>query len=115
MVFMLILLMVIAIILMASQAQAYTTYMSLNHLKYPDTFGCMGGFIFGMLTGMFLLHRGNNQLSESVQRYEKNVKIFGGVTAAILFVLLLVVFFFSSYDPNQYDSWASVDLSDDGL
>ena len=110
---MLILFMVIAVILIASQAQAYTRYMTLNHLKYPDTFGSFGGFIFGMLVGMFLLHRGNSRQSQSVERYEKNVKIFGGVTSAILFLLLIVVFFFSYYKPKQYDSWTSVLVSDD--
>jgi len=48
-------LLVIAIMMMVSQATLYSRYAKTVNLAYPDIFGSIGGFIFGVSTGFILL------------------------------------------------------------
>jgi len=51
----LVMLLIIAIMMMASQATLYSKYTKTVNLAYPDIFGSIGGFIFGVSTAFILL------------------------------------------------------------
>ena len=38
---------IVAVFLIAMIAQPYNNYFSLNEIEYPDTFGIMGGILYG--------------------------------------------------------------------
>ena len=84
-------LLILAIIMMASSAATYRKYCSAFSLMCPDIYGSIGGFIFGLLIGISMLPmRTDNNLPA---RKERILYWFTVITGVVLYVLFIALFF----------------------
>lgn len=82
----------LCIIMMASQAANSKAYCVAFNLSCPDTFGSIGGFIFGFLIGLGLVQR-SAQADPITASRERTMFWFSILTTVGLFILLFVLFF----------------------
>jgi len=102
MVIILVLLLVITALLLTQAAAQYKEYANTYHLAVPDTFGYLGGFLFGFLASLAFLPPGDpRQANRETRKHEQVVRAVGGVLAAIMIIILLVVFF-AAVKPTKY-------------
>ena len=92
---------IFAVLMLASLANTYSTYTTLYSLSYPDTYGSVGGFIFGFLSALAILPPGDPRVSRSITKYEQIVRIVGIVGCGVLFVILSAVLG-ASWEPTVY-------------
>ena len=90
----------LCIIMMASQAANSKVYCTTFNLSCPDTFGSIGGFIFGFFIGMGLVPKSQQADALTASR-ERIMFWFSLLTTAGLFVLLFVLFF-TIRPPTKY-------------
>lgn len=58
-IFLMIILLIVAVMMMISAAQLYAAYLKAINIAFPDTFGCIGGFIIGFVASLFFLPPGD--------------------------------------------------------
>jgi hypothetical protein len=83
---MLIVLTIIAVFMLMTQASTYRTYTILNNLAYMDTMGCLGGFLCGVFSSWMMLPRTNNS------KCQTNLRIVGTILTIVWFILWSVLF-----------------------
>jgi membrane associated rhomboid family serine protease len=91
-IFMVVVVFVIATLLMTQSAQTSSKYTQVVSIMYPDLYGCIGGFLYGFLSSMFLLPREFKREGKIVWR-DAIIYIVGLGSVSILSGILLVVFF----------------------
>lgn len=87
----LVMILVVTIMLLVSQYTMYQRYTTANNIFYPDVYGCIGGFIFGVSSGFMFL-----PTDRIKTKAEKAMFIVGLVVTPTLMLALFLSFFLAS-------------------
>lgn len=94
----LVMILIIAIMMMVSQATLYNKYTKTVNLAYPDIIGTVGGFIFGVTSAFILL-----PTDKVKTKAEKAMFAVGcAVTPSLALALFLAFFLAQTPDTEWY-------------
>ena len=91
-VFMVVTVFIMATFLMTTTASTASRYTSFFRITYPDLYGSIGGFLYGLFASMFLLPRALRERGKVVWR-ETGIFLLGVFAVIAMTAVLLIVFF----------------------